>query len=421
MKTKQNKQSLHLGLLFALALMLSALFSISAMASDPITGLRQTDSSTSSATFTWNPILGQNIHYSIEMSTNATTGYRVVDTTDSTEYRASQLTSGGAYYVRVRAYTAPYRWSDESERTYLDYSQPFQVVVRPDFASGAKITQTNATTSTVTISWPSAYGATSYEIYLGTIYIGSSRTTSAIIKGLNNKYAFNQNISVYPVKTSASGFKAMEEISSYGWGPIYLSRYDVVLQPAKITGVAINDYWTNLHEVNLAWTSSPYASGYQIEVYKHNGKKYKKTTTYTSTSAYKYLENITQTAFYRVRIRAYTTLGTARKYGAWSSYKYFAFHPDGQVKQVGHSKKMKLSYKKVKGAKNYTIYMSTSEKGGYKKIATTSKTSYTINKFKKKNLTYNKTYYVKIIANHYSGKRKIATSQVGITNLTLYR
>ncbi len=105
-------------------------------------------------------------------------------------------------------------------------------------------------------------------------------------------------------------------------------------------------------------------------------------------------------------------IGVAKKYGSWSAYKEFA----QPVKYTTKSGKLKgkvipLSWKKVKGAKNYTVYMSTNEKSGYKKITTTKKTSFKVKKFKKKALKYNKNYYFRIVANRKSGKKTIKSCE----------
>ncbi len=56
-------------------------------------------------------------------------------------------------------------------------------------------------------------------------------------------------------------------------------------------------------------------------------------------------------------------------------------------------KQVKLTWKKVDGAKKYVVYRATSAKGTYKKVATTTKLSYT-----NKNLKAKKTYYYKVKA-----------------------
>ena len=61
---------------------------------------------------------------------------------------------------------------------------------------------------------------------------------------------------------------------------------------------------------------------------------------------------------------------------------------------------IQLNWKKVKGASNYTVYISDKQNSGYKKVGTynSKKTSATIRKFGKKALKSGKTYYVRIDA-----------------------
>lgn len=58
------------------------------------------------------------------------------------------------------------------------------------------------------------------------------------------------------------------------------------------------------------------------------------------------------------------------------------------------TKKVKVSWKAVEGARKYTIYRATSKNGSYKKIATTKSTSY-----KDTTVSKGKKYYYKIVAN----------------------
>ena len=64
------------------------------------------------------------------------------------------------------------------------------------------------------------------------------------------------------------------------------------------------------------------------------------------------------------------------------------------------SSSVKVTWKKVKNAKKYEIYVSTSAKKNFKKAATvkSSKRTYTVKKYNKKALKANKKYYFKVRA-----------------------
>ena len=64
------------------------------------------------------------------------------------------------------------------------------------------------------------------------------------------------------------------------------------------------------------------------------------------------------------------------------------------IKVTAGSKKAVVKWSAVRGAKNYTVYYSTSKNSGYKKAGTTSGKAYTVKKLKP-----GKTYYFKVVAN----------------------
>ena len=73
-------------------------------------------------------------------------------------------------------------------------------------------------------------------------------------------------------------------------------------------------------------------------------------------------------------------------------------------------KKITVKWKKIKGATSYTIYASTKQNSGFKKIKTISakkKSSYTFKKIGKKKLKKKKRYYVRVAYNTKVGKKTV--------------
>ena len=93
---------------------------------------------------------------------------------------------------------------------------------------------------------------------------------------------------------------------------------------------------------------------------------------------------------------------------------YAATKKPAQVKSLKakavSSSSVKLTWTKVKNAKKYEIYASTSAKKGFKKVATvkSSKKTYTVKKFKSKALKANKKYYFKVRALNEKKKGKFS-------------
>lgn len=79
------------------------------------------------------------------------------------------------------------------------------------------------------------------------------------------------------------------------------------------------------------------------------------------------------------------------------------------VKQIKKKPQVKLSWKKVKNAKQYIIYRSTKKNSGYTKVKTlkNNKLTYTDKKVKK-----GKKYYYKIVVKTKKGYSGIKTSKV---------
>lgn len=379
-----------------LAALFSLLFAMTVFAAPAkVTEIKQTKATDSSVQFEWSPsepdaryyvqYSFDNVSWSLEASTGKTTS----------QYYGS-LKAGKTYYVRVRA---------RVNNQYSDYTTA-QVATAPDKVTNLK--QISATTSSATFSWSASEGATSYEVvrYVNSTeyIIGTTTSTTYTVNDFKNKLENNTSIGVRPIR-SIAGYDAKENNSFYSLG--YVACYNINLVPEKIQGVAVTNYYTSLKEVAFGFTQPEYHDGYVYELYTYKNKKVS-SGNITSTS-YNLLKNI-KNQFYKLRVRAYVTINNKNYYGAWSDYTVFALQPKVGLKKSG--KKLKITWKKVSGAKNYTVYMSTSKTGGYKKLTTTKKRAYTAKKFKKKKLNKKKTYYVYVVANRKEGKKTYKSKAV---------
>lgn len=387
-------------LLGVLALMVSMLcMSMFVMAADlqkpgKVTGLQQTKASETAVTITWDAQVTQYCRYEVFLSTDGVTFYSQ-DTTTSTEKYISGLSSGKTYYVKVQAYAYDYvntLYADEA-------SDVIKVVTVPGSVSNIK--QTAATTSSATLKWTAGSGATQYYVYtvIGGVEkkVAETSTNQVTIKNLKSSVDYT-TIKVYSVRKDGSF------VAQQSWGTTFYGS-DLKLIPAKVNikKVDIANYWSGLKEINVTYTKPDYTDGYQVQVYTYNGKKVVSSGSTTSSSVY--LSKLKKNQYYKLRVRGYSLVNGTKKYGAWSSYKYFSFQPDViSAKQVKKTKTAVAKWDTVKGATSYTIYLSTKQKSGYKKVGTTKKTSFTLKKYGKSALKKNKTYYVYVVANKKVGK-----------------
>lgn len=96
-------------------------------------------------------------------------------------------------------------------------------------------------------------------------------------------------------------------------------------------------------------------------------------------------------------------------YSDWSPKKYFVTQPKITTTKK-HVKKnsVTIKWKKVTGAKNYTIYAKKGNAKKWTKVKTTSKTSFKLTKLKGKRInTYNSEYYFKVVTNAKVGGKTI--------------
>ncbi len=331
------------------------------------------------------------ISWSLDGSAWSDSGY---DWCKSPEDIIYNLSAGSTYYVRVRAADT----SDWANYVYSEWSRPIQVATAPDAAQMGQLTLAEATASSLTITWAPCPGATSYNVYDGStnVLLGTVTNSTFVRNSLAPGNAYS--IKVVPVRTTEAGYAAFD---SYR---ILSNVYTKPNKPVKpsTANFGLSSIYYNINVAYFGATDpSKSANGYEIEVYTMKGNK----KVFTATSSNNRFSVKRNTA-YKYRCRFYATYGNEKIYGDWSGYRYFVYQT---VSGKKYSNRIKMSWKKVANAKNYTVSISTKEKGGYKKVKTLSSksTSLTIRKCGKSKIKKNKTYYVKVVANLKDGKKSV--------------
>lgn len=171
----------------------------------------------------------------------------------------------------------------------------------------------------------------------------------------------------------------------------------------SISGVALGK--TNLtkieaksgKQVTLTWKKVSKAEGYLIYRKDTDDGKYNQIGTVTSGSTLTYTDTVkSNNKTYTYKVQAYNTNNGKQGVGAYSSTKSAKTLAKAKITGITSSDEevLKISWKKVSGAKGYIISRSTSKDSGYKEIDTvTGKTSYSDDTVKA-----GKTYYYKVEA-----------------------
>jgi hypothetical protein len=374
-------------LVFAMAICLVVGFGINAkVASAKVSGLVQKNATQTSARVNCQPELGFKGYYVLLIS-NDNVNYVPTDwDSDCTYLNADNLFPGSSYYVKVAMTDT---WDDTN---YLagSMSDPIEIVTCPD-CSKLEVYQSDATTSSVSLTGTGMIGANYFELKDDSLFLGASYTNTVTNStALRSGYSFWPDF--IPCRISSTGFVAE------GYGKSTSAK--TVMKPLSTNSIGIANSWLYINSYGFSFSTSDSYDGYQWQFLSPSGKVLK---TYTD----KYnIENFINGKAMKYRFRTYVTCGTQRRYSAWSGCKYLGFTRNITSK-IYKRKYVKISWSKVNNVSSYSIYTSTKEKSGYKKFKTVSaKTrSVIIKKIAGKSIKKNKNYYVRIIPNVKVGKK----------------
>lgn len=244
----------------------------------------------------------------------------------------------------------------------------------------------NSDTGKIKLSWAAAKNADYYNIYRWTISNGGSSLIEQKITNLTyiDKTAKPGNTYVYVV----SALNA-ENLTNAG---TISEEVKCTCKLIKPTGLKASTLSTS-GKIKLSWSKVTGATGYKVyRATSENGKysllKTVTETTYTDKSA-------TASKKYYYKVRAITSKSSAASsaYSDKVSKLCRLGRPAVTTSNVAKSGKIKLTWKAISGADKYEIYRSTSKGGEYKRIYTTSKTSFVNN-----SIPVEKIYYYKVKA-----------------------
>ncbi|MEH7084096.1 S8 family serine peptidase [Neobacillus drentensis] len=179
--------------------------------------------------------------------------------------------------------------------------------------------------------------------------------------------------------------------------------------PASVK-VASSDY----NKLTVSWTKVTGASGY--EVYRATSKtgSYSKVATVNGSTASYANSSLTTGQTYYYKVVAYTTVEGKKLVSPSSSIvsaKPGLKTPTSVKAAKASSTSIKVSWAKVSGASGYELYRATSKSGSFKKVTSTTSSSYT-----NKKLTKGKTYYYKVRAYRTVNGSKVYSSYSSVVS-----
>lgn len=311
-----------------------------------------------------------------------------------TSITMSDLTPGTTFYVRVTPI------ENNTKGT------PSMISVTTAPRNISRLSQTNASETSVTVSWPASAGVTGYYVFTGTSYSFDNSTLYKAVTTTSITIPTPKNTALYVFLVPYRGNCLSAEYASL----------KVVTAPTAPTNTKVYSINLDSKEVVFYYSPTSYTdntTGYDFEVYRVTNQKGKVKKLKTVDTKNKYTNQITvkskhlTNAGFKFRVRAYVTINGKKYPGAWSKDYYYT--PGAKIKnklQSQTSSTAKLSWNKVTGAASYTIWHKTSYNGKWKKVKKNVKGTSATVKYSSSS-TYNY-YYVQ--ANKAKvGKKKITS------------
>ena len=259
-------------------------------------------------------------------------------------------------------------------------------------APSAKISNVSST-GKIKVSWNKVSGATKYEVYRATSKSGSyTKLTTTSKTSVTNNSTTTGKTYYYKVRAvGASGNKS--KFSSVVSRICKLGSPEVTISNVASSG-----------KVKLSWDKISGASKYEVWRATSQNGTYTKLTTTTKTSVTDSKATAGKTYYYKVKA-IYSNSSANSAYSEIVSKTCDLPRPDVTVKKS--SGNVKVSWNKISGTTQYEVYRATSKNGTYKRIKSTTSTSYT-----DKSVKSGKTYYYKVKAIHSKSGANSAYSTV---------
>ncbi len=265
----------------------------------------------------------------------------------------------------AEAYANEYGYTFESLGKAPDTSKPSQL-------AAPTVTISNASNG-IKVSWNKITGSPRYMVYYrenggGWKKIGTTTATTYTRKAKDLKngvtYTFTVRCCANDKKTMLSGYTASNSLKYTAAGATQLTAPTVTISKAS-------------NGIKVSWNKISGAPRYMV-YYKENGGGWKKIGTTTATTYTRKAANLKNGATYEFTVRccANDKKTMLSGYTASNSLKYSNQLTAPTVTISKASNGIQVSWNKVDGAPRYMVYYRENG-GGWKKIGTTTATTYT--------------------------------------------
>lgn len=351
----------------------SSIYPVVAAIVPTISGTRK---SPTSIKLSWNAVSGATkYHLQYKTSDSNDKNYQTINCTD-TSFTVTDLTLGGSYDFRVRAY---------SNGSWNDYSDKLTMTALPPTISSVEFTNKS---SGIKMSWAKRTDIDGVRIYRSTSKSGkydliADLTENGVDSFLDTNVVGN---TTYYYKFSRYIIQNETEYSTLSSAKSVECTMTVLTEPTNLT--ATN---SSLTAITISWKAVAKAKYYVVE-YKKDGGNWEIYGTTKSCS--KKITALEAGVKYSFRVKASNDI-VESPYSKTVTKKTNVKTP-AKPKASYTSKGIKLKWSKISGAGGYKVYRANSKNGKYKLVKTIKKGS--TKTWTDKSVTKNKGYYYKIVA-----------------------
>ena len=293
------------------------------------------------------------------------------------------------------------------------------IFVVTGFKSNASVVQTAEGDKSATVKWTDAT-STDFSIGWARVVAGQSSDAQKKATAMADRRAVvvsaaTKNYVIKNLVNDAQYYVVLKYSSGSYTG--YSSNGYVYTKMTPVKNIKQVEWYKYAKSLHVEWDRKPGNNvQYEYRFTTNKGKVIK--TEVTSSNSFSH--GIKNNQIYKVQVRAirtpyssYSTVG--KQVTGWSAAEYMFTQPTITSAKVKGGK-LTIKWDKINGATNYTIYASTKQSKGYKKVGSVSskKGSFTIKKLKGKKFKAGKTYYVYVVANK-KVKGKVITKDVTYT------
>lgn len=275
------------------------------------TGFTQTAATTASVSLKWNKVPDA-VGYYLHKYNESNQQWEQIQTLPGNENVTAKITGldySTVYKFRVQGYAV----EEDGTITPLVNSATLNTATSPKKVSGLKFSKLGA--KTIKLTWKALDRASGYQVLC---YNSSKKEyeVCATVSGQNKNIAAIKNLK--PGTTYKFKVQAYKTANQTKWAGSRTTVYSISTLPAKVTKLR---YSFSGNKCTLTWKACTGASGYQVQKYNKTTKKWKAVKTIKGKSSTKYKFNLAKNSSAKYRVRAYKTIKSKKRYGAFSANK----------------------------------------------------------------------------------------------------